>query len=104
MQSRNVFAGPYLERAAHLRSDPAWFENALADPRSRVVPVWNSRSLVADGDTSGVDTSGVDTPGVGTPAAGAPRAAFLNLTQKPHQRRNINHMIFIGHIKSTKYI
>ena len=50
MRSTNVFSGAYLERAAHLRSDAAWLENALADPRSRTVPVWNSRSLVAEGD------------------------------------------------------
>jgi NAD+ diphosphatase len=50
MSSRNVFAGAYLERAAHLRSDCAWFDNALADARSRAVPVWNSRSLIAEGD------------------------------------------------------
>lgn len=49
MQIRNVFAGPYLERASHLRADPAWFGSALADERSRIVPVWNSRNLIADG-------------------------------------------------------
>jgi NAD+ diphosphatase len=98
MQSRNVFAGPYLERAAHLRSDPAWFDNALADPRSRVVPVWNSRSLVADGDTPGVDT-----PGVATPAAATPRAAFLDLTQIPLERHNVNDLILLGHFNGTNY-
>jgi NAD+ diphosphatase len=61
MRSRNVFAGAYLERAAHLRSDAAWFDYALADARSRVVPVWNSRSLIAAGD--------------------APRAASLHLQE-----------------------
>jgi len=61
MRSRNVFAGAYLERAAHLRSDAAWFDNALADARSRVVPVWNSRSLIAAGE--------------------APRAASLHLQE-----------------------
>ncbi len=50
MRSRNVFAGAYLERAAHLRSDCAWFENALADARSRAMLIWNSRSLIAEGD------------------------------------------------------
>ncbi len=50
MRSRNVFAGAYLERAAHLRSNGAWFENALADARSRAMPIWNSRSLIAEGD------------------------------------------------------
>lgn len=47
---RNVFAGPYLERVGHLRADPAWLESALADPRSRVLLVWNSLNLVADGE------------------------------------------------------
>jgi NAD+ diphosphatase len=88
MQSRNVFAGPYLERAAHLRSDPAWFDNALADPRSRVVPVWNSRSLVADGDT---------------PGAATPRAAFLDMTQIPLERHNVNDLILLGHFNGTNY-
>jgi NAD+ diphosphatase len=93
MQSRNVFAGPYLERAAHLRSDPAWFDNALTDPKSRVVPVWNSRSLIADGDTPGVDT----------PASGSPRAAFLDLTQIPPERHNVNDLILLGHFNGTNY-
>ena len=47
MQQRNILAGPYVDRAAHLRKDPSWFANALADERSRYLPVWNSRNLVA---------------------------------------------------------
>jgi NAD+ diphosphatase len=42
----NVFAGPYLDRAAHLRKDPGFLETALRDPSSLLVPVWRSRSLV----------------------------------------------------------
>jgi hypothetical protein len=49
MQRSNVFSGPYLDRAAHLRSAPEWFAAALADERSRVIPVWNSCNLV-EGD------------------------------------------------------
>jgi NAD+ diphosphatase len=82
MQKRNVFAGPYLERAAHLRSDPAWFDEALQDERSRVVPIWNSRSLVAHADAPA--------------SAGAPRAALLELNQIPEERRNINELILLG--------
>jgi len=52
MERRNIFAGPYLDRAAHRRQDPAWFETALADPSSRAVPVWQSRNLVTDGDVA----------------------------------------------------
>jgi hypothetical protein len=47
-----VFAGPYLERVSHLRADPAWFDDALADARSRVVPMWDSRSLIAEGPSA----------------------------------------------------
>ena len=76
MQTRNVFAGPYLERAGHLRSDPAWFDQALADASSRVVPVWNSRSLIAGGDS--------------------PRAVLLELGEIPAQSRNSNDLILLG--------
>jgi hypothetical protein len=68
MRQRNIFAGPYLDRAAHLRQDPAWFAAALADERSRAIPVWNSRNLIAEGN--------------------APRAAYLELSRVPLERRN----------------
>ena len=45
MRTPNVFSGPYLERAAHLRKDTAFLETALRDPSSLVVPLWHSRSL-----------------------------------------------------------
>jgi NAD+ diphosphatase len=72
----NVFGGPYLDRAAHLRQDAAWLARALADPDSRVVPVWNSRSLIAAGET--------------------PRAAFLELAEIPAQQRNAETLISLG--------
>jgi NAD+ diphosphatase len=78
MQARNIFAGPYLDRAGHLRADPAWFEGALADPRSRVAPLWNSRSLVTGGE------------------AGAFAAAFLRLDEIPEERRNSAELILLG--------
>ncbi|MBS0375867.1 MAG: NAD(+) diphosphatase [Proteobacteria bacterium] len=43
---RNVFAGPYLDRASVLRRDDAWVAAALADPATRYVPVWQSQSLL----------------------------------------------------------
>ncbi len=45
-RARHVYAGPYVDRASGLRKDPAWLESALADPATRYVPVWRSRSLV----------------------------------------------------------
>jgi NAD+ diphosphatase len=84
MQERNVFAGPYLDRAGHLRADPAWLESALADPRSRVVPVWDSLNLVADAEGATAE-SGARQRGV----ADEPtlRAAFLGVGEVAPQRR-----------------
>src|SRR5277367_1487051 len=76
MQQRNIFAGPYLDRAAHLRQDPQWFAATLADERSRAIPVWNSRNLIAGGD--------------------APRAEYLALPSVPPERRNDEDLILLG--------
>lgn len=50
MRIPNVFSGPYLERAAHLRKDAAFVEAALRDPGSVLVPLWRSRSLLRHGE------------------------------------------------------
>src|ERR1700678_97811 len=83
MQRRNIFAGPYLDRTAHLRQDPAWFAGALADPHSRAVPVWNSRSLVTEGES--------------------PRAAFLEISGIAQDRRNSTDLILLGRFGDTSY-
>jgi NAD+ diphosphatase len=83
MQQRNVFAGPYLDRAAHLRQDPAWFAAALADERSRAIPVWNSRNLIVEGDPA--------------------RAAYLELSHIPSERRNSAELILLGRFGATHY-
>jgi NAD+ diphosphatase len=93
MQSRNVFAGPYLERAAHLRSDPSWFDEALADPRSRVLPVWNARSLIVDGGPPGA------LPG----APPTPHAASLELSQIDAQLRNSHDLILLGRFDDQNF-
>jgi NAD+ diphosphatase len=82
MQPRNILSGPYLDRDAHLRKDPAWFERALADERSRVVPVWNSRNLIVEGE--------------------APRAALLELAAIPEERRNGNELILLGRFRDSE--
>src|ERR1700677_3000889 len=98
MPENNVFAGPYLEREGHLRVDPAWLESALADPRSRVLPVWNSLNLVTDalgGGTSGGRPNG---------AADAPtlRAAFLDIEAIAPQRRP--DLVLLGRRDGTDYL
>ena len=76
MERRHVFAGPYLDRATHLRTDEAFIAAALGDPRSRAVPVWQSRSLVDRGD--------------------APRAVLVELAQLPPDSRTAERLIFLG--------
>ena len=83
MQQRNIFSGPYLDRAAHLRQDPAWFAAALADERSRAIPVWNSRNLIAEGDN--------------------PRAVYWELARIPPERRTGEDLILLGRIGGTNY-
>ncbi len=45
----NVFAGPYLDRIAHLRKDEAFVATALRGAQARIVPVHESRILVQRG-------------------------------------------------------
>jgi NAD+ diphosphatase len=46
VRTPNVFAGPYLDRAAHLRKDARFLSAALRDPAALLVPVWQTRSLI----------------------------------------------------------
>lgn len=41
----NFYAESGLDRVTHLRADAAWVSARLADPRSRLVPVWRSHNL-----------------------------------------------------------
>lgn len=59
-----------------MRQDEAWFFGALADDDSRVIPLWNSRSLVT--------------------GEGPSRAAFLALGDIPPERRSLDDLILLG--------
>jgi NAD+ diphosphatase len=50
VRTPNVFAGPYLDRAAHLRKDASFFAAALADPGTLIAPLWQARNLMRRGD------------------------------------------------------
>jgi NAD+ diphosphatase len=41
-----AYSGGYLDRAGPLRADASWIEHRLADPRARVIPLWQSRCLM----------------------------------------------------------
>jgi NAD+ diphosphatase len=44
----NFYASGAIDRLGHQRRDPDWLAARLADPASRLVPVWRSQNLVAD--------------------------------------------------------
>jgi NAD+ diphosphatase len=46
LRKPNVFSGPYLDRAAHLRKDAAYVAAALRDPNARLIPVWKANTLL----------------------------------------------------------
>jgi NAD+ diphosphatase len=99
MQERNVFAGAYLDRSGHLRADAAWLESALADPRSRVVPVWDSLNLVAGAEEATGSSSGARQSG----AAVQPtlHAAFFGVAEIAPQRRP--DLILLGRREGTDF-
>ena len=45
----NYFSAGDLDRATLLRPLGGWLADRLADPATRIVPVWRSRSLLSDG-------------------------------------------------------
>lgn len=67
MSRHNFYTGAGLDRATHLRKDEAWLAESLADPRSRLVPVWRARNLVAgysgDGEPFGAIMRGASALG-----------------------------------------
>jgi len=51
MRRPNPYAAGRLDRAAHRRGDDDWLAARLADPGTRIVPVWRARNLVRSLDT-----------------------------------------------------
>jgi NAD+ diphosphatase len=45
-QRPNAYAAGPLDRAAHLRRDRAWLSDRLARPDTRVLPLWQAKTLV----------------------------------------------------------
>jgi len=83
MQNTNVFAGRYLDRAAHLRDDSSWYSAALADADSRAIPIWHSRNLVTAGDP--------------------PRAAFVPLRHVTPEPNAGSNLILLGRFEGINY-
>jgi len=51
MERPNFYAGLALDRMSERRGDAPWIEQLFRDPATRLIPVWRSRSLVAEGAT-----------------------------------------------------
>jgi NAD+ diphosphatase len=66
-----------------LRQDPEWFAAAFADARSRAIPVWNSRNLIAGGDN--------------------PRAEYYGMSGIPPEYRNAGELILLGRFGEISY-
>jgi NAD+ diphosphatase len=56
----NFYAAGGLDRAALRRRDAAWLAARLADPATRLVPVWRSQSFVVHGETPAAAHLGAD--------------------------------------------
>ena len=50
MQRPNFYASNGLDRVSHLRRDAAWVATRLADPSSRVQPVWRAQNFILAGE------------------------------------------------------
>lgn len=79
-----AFAGSGFERAAALRGDPAALARMLADPASRVLPLWRGRPLFApDGAAPGPLGAGLAAVAPDHPAlrGAGPAPIFLGLSE-----------------------
>lgn len=85
MRRPNVFAGPYLERVAHLRKDAGFLARALDDPAALLVPVWRSRSLVRQG------------------ADGSWSAAYLEIRHDARATVPDSELVLLGQFESHTY-
>jgi NAD+ diphosphatase len=79
----NFYSGAGLDRADHLRSDESWITARLADPATRFVVVWRSRSLVAPGD--------------------APRAVWLDVARAGGLVERADTLAFLGLNRTRAY-
>ncbi|MGE0120851.1 MAG: NAD(+) diphosphatase [Dongiaceae bacterium] len=78
----NFYAGAALDRLAQLRRDAAWIAERLADPTTRILPVWRAHNLVIPGSS----------PGTGS----APGAAWLSVVRAQHLLREVREIAFLG--------
>ena len=81
LTERLCYAGGRLERADERRKDPAWLAARLAEPESRVVPLWRDRNLIVGLDREPAVPSAVTLPRLAAEdiLTAAGEVAFLGL-------------------------
>jgi len=78
VRTPNVFAGPYLDRAAHLRKDAAFVAAARVDPHTLLVPLLQARNLVRRSEH-------------------ACSAAFVEVTHEIRRTMADDELVLLGH-------
>jgi NAD+ diphosphatase len=59
----NFYASAAVDRLGHLRRDERWIAERLADPATRILPVWRTHNLVIAGGTPGAAWLSVERAG-----------------------------------------
>src|SRR5690349_6734148 len=73
---RNFYAGVTVDRQSHLRRDAEWIARRLADPKTRILPVWRLQNLVIAGN--------------------APSAAWLSPERAAALLAEVREIVFLG--------
>ena len=84
MTKPNFYASGGLDRAHQLRGDAAWLAERLADPTTRLVPVWRSHNLFLQ--------------------VGEPRARFLTAAEAGHLIEVSAGLALLGLYQETAYV
>ncbi len=79
----NFYAGAAVDRLGHLRRDAQWIAERLADPATRILPVWRTHNLVVTGS--------------------APSAAWLSVERAAHLLREAQEIAFLGFHESIAH-
>jgi NAD+ diphosphatase len=80
---RNFYAGVTVDRQSHLRRDAEWIARRLADPTTRILPVWRLQNLVIAGN--------------------APSAAWLSPERAAALLAEVREIVFLGDRESVAH-
>ena len=85
----NFYASAAVDRLGHLRRDDRWIAERLADPATRILPVWRTHNLVI--------------PGSGPGTGGTPSAAWLSVERAGPLLGEVREVAFLGFHESIAH-